>query len=192
MHDLPALLHRRLLPELRVVVTVSPEQLDLFAPATETRRLVDGLTCLRDAVPEALETVIHLADWRPIEAHGIAWSSEWAYTIRRAGLRYERRRDWDGGTARLRCITWPELGDLVADDPRRPGLIAWAESLTAPDSWKDLHRPFELWPHPDRWHPGYIEGDHQRPGWLQRIAAWRNLLAILTDAITRLDAEVPQ
>ncbi|MGH3376017.1 MAG: hypothetical protein ACRDP6_14865 [Actinoallomurus sp.] len=168
--------------------TLAATQLDLFGPGVETLRLVDGLTCLRDVVPEAVEAAIHLADWRPIEDHGNGLSGDWAYTIRRAGLRFEYRPDWSGVRSKLRCITWTELTDQIGDDPRRAELIAWSESLTEP-AWQERIRPHELWPHPGQWHPDYIRNDHEHPGWDRRLTAWRTLQAICTDAITRLNME---
>jgi hypothetical protein len=167
--------------------TATAVQLDLFASDPETRRLVDGLTCLRDVVPEALEVIVHLADWHPVEQGGFGLSGDWAYTIRRKGLRYERRSDWCGQPSRMRCITWPELAAQLGSDPRRAGLIAWSEALTEP-AWKERIRPHELWPNPGEWHPDYIRHDHERPGWPQRIAAWRTLQQICTDAIAGLES----
>lgn len=166
-------------------------QLGLFNPAldAETRRLIDGLTCLRDVVPTALECVVHLADWHPVQEGGFSLSGDWTWTIRRKGLRFERRADWSGQSSKMRVVTWAELATHLGDDPRRPGLITWAESLTAPDRWKDLMRPHELWPQPGDWHPSYITGDHERPGWAERIAAWRTFGAICTDAIAELDPD---
>jgi hypothetical protein len=194
VHDLPQHLHRRLLPELRVVVTMTLEQLDLFGATIDARRLVDGLTCLRDVMPQAMEAAVHLANWRPYDDRSVGRSDTWWYAIRPDGLHFEAltetcpRSSWP--TKLARRVTWGEIAELVGDDPRRTGLTAWAESLTIPDAWRDLIRPFELWPHPEDWHPGHIAGDHRRPGWPERITAWRDLLEILTDAITRLDAEV--
>lgn len=163
-------------------------QLDLFAGDPEIRRQVDGLIVLRDVVPEALEAVLHLADWHPVEHGGFSLSGDWVYTIRRRGLRFERRTArWSGRAAELRCLTWPELAGLLGDDPRRAEICAWSQSLVEP-AWKERMRPFELWPDPGGWHPSYIIGDHERPGWLERLAAWRALQAMCTDAITLLEA----
>lgn len=165
-------------------------QLDLFASDTDTRRLVDGLTCLRDAVPDAMYVLIHLTDWRPTENRGNRYSDGgWLYAIRRDGLRFEHALGWDDRRPAHR-ISWAELAEQLGDDPRRAELIAWSESLTEP-AWKERMRPHELWPNPGSWHPSYITTDHEHPGWPRRIAAWRTLQAILTDAITRLDEEIP-
>lgn len=163
-------------------------QLDLFGTDDRTRRLVDGLTCLRDVVPEALEVVVHLADWHPNDKSGVSRCGPWWYTIRRDGLHFEglnenpRRRTWPNTLTHR--VTWREFAEHLADDPRRPPIRRWARSLPEPN-WKELIRPYELWPGP--WRPDYITGDHERPGWDQRITAWRTVQAILTDAITRLD-----
>ena len=78
-------------------------------------------------------------------------------------------------------LGWAEL-DEVALDPRVDEIRAWADALTAPDSWKDRYRPYELWPHPETWHPSYIDGDHERSGWPERRHAWDLALAVLVDA----------
>ena len=168
-------------------------QLDLFAPNAETRRLVDGLTCIRDAVGEAMHVLIHLAYWLPEDHRGISACGEWAYSIRRKGFHYEHESDWWLGAytrgepwgwdrTPAHHMTWAEIVELIGDDPRRAQLIAWSESLTEP-AWQERLRPHELWPNPGNWHPDYIRLDHERPGWDQRITAWRTLQAILTDAM---------
>lgn len=170
-------------------------QLDLFGEveASHTRRLVDALVCLRDAVPEAMYVVVHLCQWKRPEDRSIGKSGDWAYTIRNAGLRYEHVDDWGRGAYErgetwgwsrtpVRLVTWAELSELVGGDPRRQTLVDWFHNLTEPDRWRDIYRPFELWPHPETWHPDYIAGDHERPGWDARSGAWRELQAILTDA----------
>lgn len=158
-------------------------QLDLFGDLdADTARRVDALICIRDEIPQAMEIVIHLADWRIREDRSPGRPGNWLYTIRRDGI--DARRC---GTTLWQHISWAELADLVGDDPRRPGLIAWSQSLTAADAWKDRLRPHELWPEPEKWHPSCFELDHQRDGWEQRIAAWRDLYALLDDAIARLE-----
>jgi hypothetical protein len=173
-------------------------QLDLFGQGTEARRLVDGLTCLRDAVPDAMYVVIHLGYWLPRDERNIGASGDWAYSIRRDGLHFEHENDWWRGAwsrgerygwsrTPVHRITWAELAEEIGGDPRRADLVAWSGSLTEP-AWKERGRPHELWPDPGQWHPDYITHDHQHPGWDRRIAAWRTLQTILTDAITRLVA----
>ena len=158
-------------------------QLNLFAPDADTRRLVDGLTCLRDSMPSAMYVVVHLADWRIREERGAGCSGDWAYAIRRDGLRIERTNDWRGWDhAPAHRITWAKLAEHLGGDPRRAELIAWSESLAEP-AWQEMARPHELWPEPEKWHPHYIEGDHKHPGWRRRLAAWTTLQAILTDAM---------
>jgi hypothetical protein len=163
-------------------------QLDLFAGDPETRRLVDGLTALRDVVPEALEAVVHLADWHPVECGGFSLGGGWVYAIRRRGLRFEAcGTGWSGRVSEMRCLTWPELADLIGDNPRRAEIRAWSESLIEP-AWKQRMRPHELWPDPGGWHPSYLTGDHEHPGWPERIAAWTALQAMCTDAIVALES----
>lgn len=172
-------------------------QLDLFGPDTRTRRMVDGLTCLRDSVPDAMYVMIHLAYWLPADVRRIGASGNWAYSIRRDGLRFEHEDDW-WRAARSRGerygwdrtpvhrITWAELAEQVGDDPRRAQLLAWSQSLTEP-AWQERTRPHELWPNPDQWNADYITNDHKHPGWTRRRAAWSTLQAILTSAIAQLD-----
>lgn len=166
-------------------------QLDLFGGDPEVCRRVDGLTCLRDVVPEALEAVVHLREWRSRAGSGVGKSGAWWYGIRRDGLHFARLGELSAGTGwphKLpRRIIWDELAGLFGDDPRRADLCAWSESLTEP-AWKERLRPHELWPDPEGWHPSYITGDHAHPGWPERIAAWTALQAMCTDAITRLEA----
>lgn len=157
--------------------------------------LTQALTCLRDAVPSALEVVSDLAYNRRTDDRSPSASGDWAYIVCRAGLRHEPRSHWsqptDGGRAGwnrtpANLTTWSELAALLGDDPRRAELTAWTASLTAPDRWRDITRPRELWPNPEEWHPSTIEGDHTRPGWEARIHAWRTVQAILDDAIAAL------
>lgn len=177
------------------------DDVDLFdflpeiAAARQVERLQplrDALTCLRDAVPEALEVVVLLGYRHEKDTRAARASGPWAYCVSRDGLRHEPRDEWsnptDGGPrgwsrTPAHLTTWEELAALVGADPRRADLVAWAEGLTAPDRWRDLFRPHELWPNPEQWHPGYIEGDHERPGWGERITAWRTLQSILTTAL---------
>lgn len=174
-------------------------QLDLFGDveAAHTERLVGGLVCLRDVVPDAMEVVVHLAPWWSRERRGPGASGDWAYSLRNAGLRFELADEWWRG-ARERgeawgwdrtpanLITWAELAALLVADSRRAALVDWVHGLAVPDPWWDLIRPHELWPRPQTWHPDYITGDHERPGWGARLAAWRDLQLLLTDAIARV------
>ncbi|NEA22656.1 hypothetical protein [Actinomadura bangladeshensis] len=194
LFDLPAAPPLRPKPEKRPKSQsrTAPQpagQLDVIVGDPEARRLADGLICLRDAVPEAMSVVLHLADWNPTEDGGYGMSGDWAYTIRRRGLRFERRHDsgWSGRASRMRCLTWAELTDILGSDPRRAEIVAWSDALVEP-AWQQRMRPHELWPDPGSWHPSYIENDHKHPGWPERIAAWTALQAMCTDAITRLEA----
>lgn len=177
-------------------------QYDLFGEIeqAETQRLSGALICLRDAIPYALEVVVYLTYWRPRDNRSIGTTGDWAYSVRDSGICYEPAEEWWTGAqdrgepygwdrTPARHLGWDELADLIWDDPRRQSIAAWAASLTAPDRWRDLGRPHELWPDPDTWHPDYIDGDHERPGWPQRLAAWQDTIAILTDAAARLTSE---
>lgn len=178
-------------------------QFDLFGDVerAETERLTSGLACLRDSVPVALEVVVHLNYWRPRDDRGVGACGAWAYAIRASGVCFEPAEEWWTG-ARNRGepygwsrtpahrLGWDELADLLRADSRRRRVVEWANSLTAPDHWRDLSRPHELWPDPGIWHPSYIEGDHERPGWRQRLAAWHEICEILTDAIAQLSPPI--
>jgi hypothetical protein len=172
-------------------------QPDLFGPGPDARRQIHGLTCLRDSVPEAMNVVVHLEDWRTREDRGIGASGDWAYSLRRDGLHFEHTDEWwTGARARgdrygwdrtpVNLVTWDELRALLGAHPARAGVLAWAAALPTP-SWNEMTRPYELWPNPHQWHPGYITRDHERPTWPERIIAWRALQAMCTDAIAALE-----
>lgn len=156
------------------------------------------LTCLRDAVSDAMRVVIHLDYWRPRDERNIQASGEWAFSIRREGLRFEHESEWWSGArargeawgwdrAPAHHITWGELTDLIGSDPRRAELTTWAATLQdRADQVRELVRPHELWPNPEQWNPGYVARDRAHPRWEQRLTAWHTLQAILTDAVTRL------
>lgn len=182
-------------------------QLDLFGAVlaaerdrdrAQQRRQRDALVCLRDAMPDALEVVVHLQHWRPQDTRAPRANGDWAYCVCRAGVRFENRDEW-GHAARLRgersgwdrtpvdLITWDELTDLVGHDQRRAQITAWVDSLPEP-RWRALGRPHELWPDPGGWHIGYFCHDHVDAGWPARRHAWQLVLDLLNDAITALDA----
>ncbi|MGP4027227.1 hypothetical protein [Actinomadura sp. 3N407] len=165
-------------------------QLDLFGGDPEVCRRVGGLTALRDVVPEALEAVVHLREWRSRAGLNVSRSGAWWYGIRQDGLHFERvgERSGRGWPHKLTSrLAWDELAGLIGADPRRPAIVSWSGSLAEP-AWRERMRPHELWPDPEGWHPSYITGDHAHPGWPERIAAWRAVQAMCTDAITKLEA----
>jgi hypothetical protein len=151
----------------------------------------DALICLRDEVPTALEAIANLSWLKPHDDTKPGASEHYAYALCAAGLRWERVEEWWGPGAWERrprhLTTWADLAAAISDDPRRATIATWAETLTAPDRSRDLYRPYELWPKPETWHPSYIDGDHERPGWADRIDAWRTAQAILTDAVDALE-----
>ena len=169
-------------------------QLDLFgeveaaedaARHADTRRRRDALTCLIDAHPTTLDLL--LGD-RRLDRGEIrqGMSGDWCYSVRATGFHFADRTEHcrgGGGWYRRPAhrLDWDEL-DAIAADPRVDEIRAWADSLTAIDRWKDRYRPHEMWPHPDSWHPSYIDGDHERPGWPARHAAWLLTLTVLADA----------
>lgn len=159
-------------------------QLDLFdfidgetrgTGAQDQLRFATVLTCMRDAMPNAMRFMIDL--WAPPDK---AWhgSGEWSYwwTAEKV-VAYPRRRGEEE-----QSITWEEFAELVADHPDRQTILDWEQSLKMPN-WKDLYRPEELSPYAGDRHPNAIELDHDRPGWDNRLKAWKTLQAILTDAI---------
>ena len=168
-------------------------QLDLFgeveaaehaAERADRERRRDALTCLIEAHPRTLELL--LGDLRHEGGEikqGV--SGGWAYSVRANGFWFQDRDEWSRGGGWYQRpksrFSWDERAAIAAD-PRVEQVRAWSAALTAPDSWKDRYRPFELWPHPETWHPSYITSDHERPGWVERRAAWDLVLAVLTDA----------
>lgn len=165
-------------------------QLDLFGEvlaaeyATEqadTERLTTGLRVLSDEHPRSLELLIGART--PDTGHVKAGKGHrYAYRVKQHAFLFEPIETWGGWDAAPRHqITWDELDELLAGDPRIDELRVWTEMLTAPDAWRDLGRPHELWADP-RWHPSYIDNDHARPGWEQRLTAWHTVFSILTDA----------
>ena len=170
-------------------------QLDLFgeveraeqdAVVADAARRHDALTCLTEAHPDTLNLLLgnRRLDTGEIKQ---GCSGNWAYSVRSTGFWFQDRATW-GATAGawyrkpVHHFAWAELDAIAAADPRVDEIRAWADSLTAIDRWKDLTRPFELWPNPERWHPSYIKSDHTRPGWDARIHTWHLALTVLTDA----------
>ena len=165
-------------------------QPDLFGEvdAAHQARLRDALTCLIESVPDALNLVLGVRRLDRGEIK-VGKGGRWAYSSRRPGLWFEGVGTWGGWYSRPRdLLTWDELDDLVAADPRVEQVREWSESLTAIDAWKDRYRPFELWPNAERWHPSWIAGDHSRPGWDERINAWAAVLDVLRDARSQVGA----
>ncbi|WP_194838876.1 hypothetical protein [Nocardia sp. XZ_19_369] len=178
-------------------------QLDLFGEvlAAERTRSIEALTCLRDAVPEALEIIATLRYRSPSDTRSPRSSGQWAYCVCRGGLCFENADDWWAGSrargevwgwARTpaHLITWDQLAALVQHDPRRAEICAWTESLLSPRG-RLVTRPFELWPNPDQWNPGYLDSDRADPLWPQRRKAWQLVLDLLTDAIAAASTGQP-
>lgn len=163
---------------------------DLFIP-DHANTAARGLRCLRDAVPDALEVVLHLEWWKARDERHPGASGEWAYLVCAAGMHFGSRHsndEWAGWEHKPKyLVTWAELQSLLEADPRREEVAAWAESLPTPN-WKGLYRPYELWPNPEEWHPSYIESDRERSGYPERIHAWRLVQAILTDVADRIES----
>lgn len=137
-------------------------------------RFATVLTCIRDAMPDAMRFMIDL--WAPADK---AWhgSGEWSYWWTASKIvAYPRRR----GEVE-HSMTWEEFADLVGDHPDRQSILGWEQSLEDP-KWKDLYRPDELSPYAGD-HGSDFEFDRNRPGWDARLKAWRALQSILTDVI---------
>lgn len=114
-------------------------QLDLFGAvvaaehkeqAADQQRRIDGLTCLRDAVPEALQVVTELRYTRREDSRSPRADGGWAWCISKAGLRFEPATEWWTGArdrgepwgwdrTPARLLTWDELSHLVGADPRQ-------------------------------------------------------------------------
>lgn len=162
------------------------EQLDLLDLIDgETRgnggqdqfRFATVLTCMRDAMPDAMRFIIDL--WAPPDR---TWgtSGEWAYRWTSSAVTAKVRK----ASAEEHSITWNEFAELVGDHPDRQAILDWEQSPAMPKpKWKQLYRPHELWPLGGEWHPNYIETDHAEDGWGERLESWETLLSILTDAI---------
>lgn len=177
-----------------------PVQLDLFGEvvSAEQQRRLDALTCLRDAMPDALAIVAVLSHRGGADSRSPRQSGAWAYCVSQDGLRTESVHEWwkaaqargeQWGWARTpaHLTTWDELHALISHDPRRAQVAAWMETLPVTGRWRWLTRPHELWPDADTWHPDHIERDHADPLWSARLNAWQLVLALLTDAIHVLE-----
>lgn len=184
-------------------MTAAAVQLDLFGEveATEHRRRRDALTCLRDAVPEALEVVVDLRFTQSHDRRNPSACGDWAYCVCRAGLRVEAADDWWRGARErgeawgwnrtpVHLVTWAELTGVIGQDPRRAEIARWVAGLPdVPDRWRWLTRPHELWPDPGGWHTSRLCRDHVDAQWPGRRHAWQLVLDLLTDAIGPLRAE---
>ncbi|WP_027933720.1 hypothetical protein [Amycolatopsis thermoflava] len=175
----------------------APVQLDLFGAvvSAERQRVVDALTCLRDAIPEALQIVVELRCWRPGDSRKPRAGGAWAYCISHAGLGFEAAAEWWAGARECgetwgwsrtpaNLMPWEELAGLIGDDPRRAEIAGWVDTLPS-IRWRQLQRPHELWPDPGGWHTSYFCRDHVDEHWTARRRAWQLVLDLLTDAITR-------
>ena len=191
--------------QIPCVASATPVQLDLFGAvvaaerqdqAADLQRRIEGLTCLRDAVPEALHLVTELRYTRREDSRSPRAGGGWAWCVSKAGLRFEPDAEWWAGArdrgetwgwdrTPARLFTWDELTGLLGTDPRHAEITAWARSLPEP-RWRLLCRPFELDPEPDGWHLSYFCQDHLHPQWTARRHAWQLVLDLLTDAITDL------
>jgi hypothetical protein len=168
-------------------------QLDLFGLSTTQQRHVDALTCLRDAMSDALEVVVNLEYRQDRDTRAPRLSGSWAFCVCRAGLRFEHVDEWGNGArdrgevygfdrTPARLATWAELSALVGCDPRRAEIASWVNSLPEP-RWRLLMRPHELWPEPEGWHISYLCHDHVHEQWTVRRRCWQLVRELLNDAI---------
>lgn len=166
-------------------------QPDLFGQDDEANqaRLIGALEALRDEDPNTIG-ILALGHRRPKRGDCRAGYSggRYAYGPQLDGYHWQDVATWPGFTTLpANVVSWDELDELIAG-PHLDQVRVWAESLTAPERWRDHNRPYELWPNPEQWHPHYIADDHARPGWPARNAAWSLLRDLLTDVIDRLQS----
>jgi hypothetical protein len=166
-------------------------QLDLFgeveaaasrAAVADVERRRTGLLVLRDYFPNTLEVLI--GERRPEGNAGCGprFTRPWAYAVSKRAFHFEHETTWGGWDSRPAGImTWPEVDAIAADDRIRD-VRAWACSLTMPDRWRVVRRPFAL-DGPDQWHPSYLEHERESDCWPERLRAWTTVQAILTDAM---------
>lgn len=155
-------------------------------------RVRDALVCLAEAPYDSLMVILGTREPDTGEIKASA-SGDWAYRKTRHAFHYELTDTWGGWYARPRnAITWDELDQAIADDPRVDEIRGWSESLTAVDAWRDRMRPHRLTTSADQWHPHYPEEDEARPGWPARLHAWESTIALLRDAAARTPDEPEQ
>lgn len=168
------------------------EQLDLLdflegetrgADKQDQLRFATVLTCMRDAMPDAMRFLIDLQA-RPDKAwHG---SGEWSYWWTAVKIvAHPRRRGEEE-----QSITWDEFADLVRDHPDRQAILDWEQSLEEP-KWTSLYRPTELSPYAGD-SPSHIKASRASAGWEGRLKAWQTLQSILTDAINTAAPDAAQ
>lgn len=171
------------------------DQLDLLDQiAGETRgtnaqdraRKQTVLVALRDHMSNSLQFVAALGpDWQLDYSHdGITDNTHCEWT--RHGLRASAGT----GTA---YMSWDELAELVENHPARPGVVDFYRSVPREKSIAfaqhtfALTRPHELSTEPAP-HQSWIDDDHNRPGWNDRLEAWRTTITILNDALNKVGA----
>lgn len=88
-------------------------------------------------------------------------------------------------------MSWDELAELVEHHPDRPRVVEFYTSVPHEKSIDfaqhsfALIRPIEL--SPDRApHQSWIDDEHDRPGWDDRLEIWKTAIAILNDALKEL------
>lgn len=165
----------------------------LAARAADRARKAEALLVLRDFVPEAFEVIEHFEAARMRDSWGIGNlpEDEFRCSYRWTDRGFEWTSNVSNGGDRQR-ITWTELRELVEDDALRHRAIEWSRSLTAVDAWRDRYRPFELWPHPEMWHPTYFERDRAREGYAERMKAWSQMRGVLSTAIAVLEVDAEE
>lgn len=191
---------------------MTPQQYDLFgevaaaeeaAAAAADLRARDARTFLASpwtdllgwwGHPEAIEALVDHGETKAAVNH-----AGWAYSIRPAGLHFERQETWGGWHHRPRhLIPWSELR---AWRDAHPDVTAQIEALSAGRGhprrlgWRWWGQPFALrgtgW-HPSYYdaeqQPGYYDGD-ERPesAWGDRMAAWHLVIDAVSSAALRVE-----
>lgn len=166
------------------------DQLDLLDQIAGETRGTDAqdrarkrtvLVALRDHMSNSLQFIAALGpDWQIDYSHyGITDNThcEWD----RQGLRISTGMD----TA---YMSWYELAEMVEEHPARHSVVGFyrrvprEKSIAFAQHTFALTRPHELSTEPAP-HQSWIDDDHQRPGWNDRLEAWRTTITILNDAL---------
>lgn len=148
------------------------------------------LTALRDQMRHSLQFVAALGpDWQPRYS-----TSE---NTGRPGERIHSAWDQKGlsvsGAGQTSHMTWDELAELIEDHPDRPAVVKFYTSVPDEKSQRfaqhsfACYRPFELMPEGAP-HQSWIDSEHARPAWDDRIKTWNTTVKILNDALKEVDA----
>lgn len=148
------------------------------------------LTALRDQMRHSLQFVAALGpDWQP------HYSTD--ENTGRVGERIRSAWDWQGISVSAKgqtgYISWDELAGLIEDHPDRPCVVEFYTSVPHEKSERfaqhsfACYRPFELMPEGAP-HQSWIDSEHARPGWDDRLETWKTTIKILNDAMKEVEA----